>query len=442
MERVTQARPRAEWIWLCLCGAAYLMVLGLTAGCGGADAEGGNGRTFNPASGAGTSGRGTGGDDEAGEGGSSGAGSFGNPDGGTVTYDAGAIDSGFGDDPDDLNCGGTAVTPEIKMETIPGNVLLVYDMSGSMRDTFQSTGRTKWEEARDAVTNAITPLADSVNVGVVFFPLADGCGDDGDRSCCVPPFGTGAQINFMPGTEFLSAWSTFWGPDRKVDGATPTLQALQAAGVALTASIGSLTGTTTVVLITDGDPNCGIELPPWDFIFAPPTQAEIDAAIAAQVASLTPLPTDWLATLGIATHVFGLPGPTANTLPVLDGIAQAGGTTQHISADDPMTLQTEIAKIVGESVSTSFDSCSIGLPSEPPDPNDVQLVVVESGREQAVDRDLGTGGGWTLMGSGADMEIILQGELCNQARAGAYDKISVVFGCVDLPPLEPPEPPM
>jgi hypothetical protein len=139
--------------------------------------------------------------------------------------------------------------------------------------------------------------------------------------------------------------------------------------------------------------------------------------------------------------VFGLPGPSPNALPVLDGIAMSGGTTQHISATNPMTLQTEIAKIVGESVSTSFDTCSIGLPKEPPDPNDVQLVVVESGFEQSVARDLGTGGGWTLSGSGASMEIILQGELCNNARAGTYDKISVVFGCVDLPPLEPPDPP-
>ena len=37
-------------------------------------------------------------------------------------------------------------------------------------------------------------------------------------------------------------------------------------------------------------------------------------------------------------------------------------------------------------------------------------------------------------------EIVLQGELCNQARLGTYDKISVVFGCVDLPPLKPPKP--
>jgi len=253
----------------------------------------------------------------------------------------------------------------------------------------------------------------------------------------VPAFGSGPQIDFLPGPDFIAAWNAFWGSAPAVRGSTPTLEALQAAGVALATAGAALQGTTTVVLITDGDPRCGAELPNLGLF---PTPQQIDDAIAAQVAALIPLPGDWLAQ-GIQTHVLGLPGPSANALPVLDGIALAGGTTQHLSADDPMILQTEIAKIIGESVSTTFDSCSIGLPHEPPDVEDVALVVVESGLKQAVDRDLGTGGGWAITGAGADMSIILQGELCNQARAGAYDKISVVFGCVDLPPLPPPKKP-
>jgi hypothetical protein len=66
------------------------------------------------------------------------------------------------------------------------------------------------------------------------------------------------------------------------------------------------------------------------------------------------------------------------------------------------------------------------------------IGAVACGTEQAVARDLGTGGGWTLRNN--NTEIVLQGELCNQARIGTYDKISVVFGCVDLPPLPPPKP--
>jgi hypothetical protein len=435
MERLTQARPQAEWLWLCLCGAVYLAALVLT-GCGGADTESSNGRFGSLAAGTGAPAGGTGG--SGGEaGGSSGTGDFGNPNGGPLQYDAGQIDSGFGDNPDDLNCGGTAVEPKIMMETIPGNILLVFDLSGSMEDEYPGTGLEKWEVARDAVLNAISPLQDSVNVGVLFFPINGGCGGD-DNQCCVPPFGTSSQINFLPGPEFIASWNSFWTTTTGVNGSTPTLEALEAAGAALTSAAGTLTGTTTVVLITDGDPKCRADLVGLPFL---PTPEQLTAAIATQVAQLTPLPTGWL-TQGITTYVLGLPGPSENALPVLDGIAAAGGTTQHISPADPAALQSELAKIIGESVTTSFDSCSIGLPHEPPDVDDVVLVVVESGAEQAVDRDLGTGGGWTIVGSGADMQIVLQGELCNQARAGTYKKISVVFGCVDLPPLEPPEPPM
>jgi hypothetical protein len=187
-------------------------------------------------------------------------------------------------------------------------------------------------------------------------------------------------------------------------------------------------------LITDGDPRCALNA--FDNNF--PSVEEI----ASRVTQLSALPAQWLLQ-SIETNVLGLPGTeAAHAVTVLNGIALAGGTGEHITAADPMLLQDEIATIVGESVTTSFETCSIGLPHEPPDVEEVVLVVVEGGVEQAVDRDLGTGGGWTIVGSGADMEIILQGELCNQARAGTYKKISVVFGCVDLPPLEPPEPPM
>jgi hypothetical protein len=436
MERITQARPKAEWLWLCLCGAAYLVAL-ILAGCGGADAESANGRGNNALAGSGVPGGGTGGGGgEAGGAASSGTGDYGNPDGGIVQYDAGRIDSGFGDNPDDLNCGGTEVEPKVMMETIPGNILLVFDLSGSMDDDYPGTGMKKWQVARDAVLNAISPLQDSVNVGVLFFPINGAC--DGNNDCCVPPFGTSSQINFLPGPDFIASWNNFWTTTTGVNGSTPTLEALQAASVALTSAAATLTGNTTVVLITDGDPKCGADLVGIDFFS---TVEQINAAIATQVAQLTPFPADWLAR-GITTYVLGLPGPSANALPVLDGIAAAGGTSQHISPTDPAALQSELAKIIGESVTTSFDSCSIGLPHEPPDVNEVVLVVVEGGTEQAVDRDLGTGGGWTIVGSGADMQIVLQGELCNQARAGTYKKISVVFGCVDLPPLEPPEPPM
>jgi hypothetical protein len=76
------------------------------------------------------------------------------------------------------------------------------------------------------------------------------------------------------------------------------------------------------------------------------------------------------------------------------------------------------------------------LAEKPPNIDDVTLVITQMGMKQKVDRDLGNGAGWTITADGT--QIILQGGLCEQAKMGAYDAISVAFGCVDYPPLPPP----
>ena len=76
--------------------------------------------------------------------------------------------------------------------------------------------------------------------------------------------------------------------------------------------------------------------------------------------------------------------------------------------------------------------------SPPDNPDDVHVIVVENGKKQNVARDLGASGGWTINGDGTT--IVLQGQFCQEAMIGTYEKISVEFGCVDLPPLPPPRP--
>jgi hypothetical protein len=231
-------------------------------------------------------------------------------------------------------------------------------------------------------------------------------------------------MQFMPGPEFLAAWSAFWTPlvDADIDGRTPLYEAMQSADALLDAS--TLQGTTRVVIITDGEPNC---------------MTDDEALPADQITFLSPSPTSWL-TAGIQTHVVGLPGADQpNAVMILDGVATAGGTLQHISAADPSVLQTTLETIIGESVSSGFTTCEIALPKQPPNPKDVHVLVVENGLEQDVAADLGTGGGWTLAGDLT--QITLSGPLCDLALMGQYEKISVVFGCVDAPPLPPPMPP-
>ncbi len=299
------------------------------------------------------------------------------------------------------DCGGVEVEPEIRMEVVPGNLLVVFDKSLSMNDAWGST--QKWLAASGALQQALGPLKEQVTVGAVFYPQGPGL-------CDVATIDSGQQIGFQGGGTFLTAWLEFFNLQGPF-GFTPLGGGMLAADQALAAS--SLNGITNVVVLTDGDPNCGTD------------DAQVNQFAA-----------NWLA-LGVKTHVVGLPG-SEGARTRLDALAAAGGTGTHVTPDDPLALQDKLAEIVGESVTTNFDSCSIGLPSAPPNLDDVVLTVVEAGQEQAVARDLGEGGGWTITPAGD--EIILQGLLCDRAQAGAYDKIGVVFGCVDLPPLPPPRP--
>lgn len=396
--------------------ALFLVIL---LGCSEGDAAG-DGDRGDSAGRDSPSGDGDGDGDEPGDGDGDGDG-FGNT--GAESPNLPAFDGGFRDAasgaPDEEgDCGGIEVEPEIMMEVIPGNLLFVFDKSGSMCDPWAGGMGDKWENAHMAISAALTPLQDNVRAAAIFFPDTP----SGGGNCTVPAFDVAPQIQFMDGPDFLAAWSGYWSTancgNDAVDGATPLLNALNVADAALLQA--PMDGVTNIVVITDGAPNC----------------SGGDSNSDEPLGNLTPVITNW-ANAGYLTHVVGLPGVLTETT-LLDGLAAAGGTTQHIPASDAMTLQDELAKIIGESVSTNFDSCSIGLPNRPPNLDDVNLTVVENGQQQAVARDLGTGGGWTITPDGTT--IILQGLFCDLAQEGEYDQIAVVFGCVDLPPLPPPRP--
>jgi hypothetical protein len=363
-----------------------------------------------------------------------GSGNFGNTDAGVpmiVPQADASAGPGETTEPDDPMCGGLQVEPEIQMEVIPGNVLLVFDKSGSMCETWGTSAGQKWQDAYQAVSAALDPLKANVTVGAVFFPdTPTGPGDVGSagRNCSVPPFNSAPQIEFTDGTSFLAAWDSYWmaatsdgalcsqNAANPVNGATPLLGGIQVADGALTAA--ALQNTTNVVIITDGQPNC----------------SGGDSRADEPLENLTPTIAAWLVA-GYKTYVVGLPG-VDEAIPLLNGLAMAGGTAQYIPADDPAALQTNLAMIIGMSVTSSFTTCSIGLPEPPPNPDDVHLVVIEGGVEQDVAADLGASGGWTLATDGS--EIVLEGQFCELAKQGQYEKISVVFGCVELPPLDPP----
>ena len=336
-----------------------------------------------------------------------------------------------GPDPDD--CGSLTLEAEVEVIENPGNVLLVFDRSSSMADDW--SGSTRWETAGGAIDAALTPLADLLTVGSVFFPSSDPnatpvCVDPTGIACIFVPFllvspGTCGvnpitsvdQIDFEPGPAFLTSFggaANTAPPYAPVPGGfTPLSEALQEAQLALDAS--ALTGLTSVVIITDGERNC-----------------EWDAAISRQIV------TDWAAA-GIRTYVVGLPGVQGNGTQVLNDLAMTGGTGQYISPDSATDLEMALRDIATETVQAGFDSCEIVIDPPAEVPDKLHLVVTEGGVDQEVARELSDDASWAITDDGS--LVTLEGLLCDDAMGGRFEALRFEFGCVELPPLPPPKAP-
>jgi hypothetical protein len=364
---------------------------------------------------AGTNGAGTGG---------TGFGGAGPRSGGPAIVTDGAMfvhgDAGSGIDEPPV-CDSAEIVPTVKMVRRPGNVLIVFDRSGSMDNNWAGPN-AKWIDARQAVTDALTPLqADLAAVGALLFPRGEG----NENECSVDPIAN--QFPFQTGPNFLQNWAAYWmQPNVNPGGATPLLVALQEADAALFPG-GMLNpllmNTTVVIVITDGQPNCS---------------AGGGSNSDEPLGNLTPLPMQWLMN-DIKTYVIGVPDNNLGQggITILDGVAQAGGTDQHIPANDPAALQAEIASIVEDSVLTGFP-CEINVDPPPENPDDVRLVVTENGTEFAVDQNIGGMQAWTINADGT--HIMFHGDFCAAVMSGAYENVAVRFGCVSLPPLPPPKP--
>ena len=316
--------------------------------------------------------------------------------------DASLVDATLADASDKVDpldkggCGSIELEPMVNTEVAPGNLLVVFDNSGSMGAAWGNT--TRWLAAANALRDAVSSLSEYLTVGAIIFPT--------DASCGVAEMDSGQQIRFLSGATFVATWDNFAQQNTPIGG-TPLGLALAVADRALMAA--ALTGITNVIVLTDGEPGC-------------------------DSSSLTGPPANWLLN-GIKTHVVGLPG-SESAVTTLDSIAMAGGTDQHLTPDDPRTLRHSLATIISQTVISALPSCTIPLDPPVENPDDVHVIITQAGKQSDAPRDLGDSGGWTVAKDGSSIELF--GAFCDQGLAGAYDRISIELGCVTLPPLEPP----
>ena len=315
-------------------------------------------------------------------------------------------------EPDPDHCGTLRLEPDVEITRSPGSLLVIFDQSASMDQPWGVAG-SKLQAANNALVQALTPLQDWLTVGAIFFPTV----------ACTPFFAPppgGAvepiegpnQIPLQPGPEFLNAWRQHWAT-RFIGGiGTPMQEAFDRADLAIRNA--TLSGELVVVAFTDGEPNCF----PDPAITMAPTMVEPDRAA------------DWLASSMIKTCMVGLPG--AQGVPILNQVAQSGGTMQYILPDDPMQLEIKLREVVQETIKTGFEACSMNLTPAANPPEELLMLVEENGLRQQVPHDAGGGSGWTISDDGIHVEIF--GRLCEDAMAGRFSSITFEYGCPDTPP--------
>lgn len=334
--------------------------------------------------------------------------------------------------PDPDNCGKLELKTDTETVLRPGNVLIVYDRSTSM--TADWNGTPKYIAASDALVAALTPLKDQLTVGGVFFPSVtagdmncpNGCNVadpfhwiPGPQACCLNTVANACsvttidqpdQLDFMPGDAFITGF-----PMRSQQGlgnGTPLGEGIARAAEALNGRM--FTDPLAVIVMTDGEPNCNTD-----------PQAVIDQVSTWQAAS-------------IPTYVVGLPGaqPAAD---LLNQLATAGGTGQYIDPANPQELEERLRAAISTTVRAGFDSCTFNLDPAAEAPEKLHLIVTQEGTESDIPRDWSPTATWKINADGTQVD--LEGQLCDMAKDGTFERLRFVFGCVDVPPAEPPPAP-
>ena len=337
----------------------------------------------------------------------------------------------------DVACGATRV----EASSVPVNILLVLDKSGSMNDPLAAG--TRWSAMKTAVGAALDHVKGTISFGLEFFPNAM----DAAQTCDVPAGEAAVVIPIGPGTTTVPEIVKAFDATRPAGG-TPTATALARAHDYFTAGGGkNLPGDRFVLLATDGGPTCNssltcatetctLNLDDPQRTCGPrtasggaanccdarlpngPSGCLDDAATTAQIRKL--------ALAGVKTFVVGIPG-TEVYARSLDQFAVAGGATNPsgppsyfaVSASGGAAGLTEVFSAITTRLITT---CRLQLQSAPPDVTKLNV---------SVDGRLGPQGpdGWLLDTSTTPPTIVLNGTTCARVQVNGANAVQVVYGC-------------
>ena len=218
-------------------------------------------------------------------------------------------------------------------------LMLLLDRSRSMNAAFSSDGETRWEVLTQALASALPPVDDTMAIGALAYPKAGS-----EAQTCV----VADTPDLVPALGNASTIVTIM-VENSPEGATPTADAIDVGGSALLAFRAASTAR-TIVLATDGGPDCNTALDPSTCRCVGGTHCSDakrcldDTRTVERIASF--------AAQGIPTYVIGIQSADdSRNSDVLDAMALAGtrpqtGAAHHYYAATSKTeLQSALVAI-------------------------------------------------------------------------------------------------
>lgn len=327
-----------------------------------------------------------------------------NGDGGNGNHDGDDLDGNGGDNggadnggsdtgpkPDEPVCDWEPFTPG----SIPPNLMLVVDKSGSMDDdpTCSVGCNLKIDDAKTALVYLLNQGSSEIRFGWMPYPTNDSCGP----GTVVVPCGENTVSTIIPLVNGMRA-----------NGGTPTGETLEAANA--DPNMHDESRSNFVLLLTDGLPTCpfgsGRQV----------TEQDKTRALNAVTA---------LHQAGIDTFVIGL-GEALNNAgdpELLNDMAVAGGrpragADKYYKANSLDELQAALQDIGGMVI-----GCNLSLDHVPEDPNKLWVYF----NDVPVPRDRNHINGWDY--DPARNQINFYGPACDQLRSGQVGKVDIKMGC-------------
>jgi hypothetical protein len=363
------------------------------------------------------------------DGGGAGAGGGSGTGGGSGDTDAGVLDA--------RSCG----TTRIMASSVPTNILLVIDKSGSMSDPLGSTSR--WSAMKAALADALDKVKGSISFGLEFFPN----GQTPAQTCDLPTGAAAIVIPIGPGTTTVPDITKAFDVTAPAGG-TPTATALARAYDYFTTGAGqALTGNRFVLLATDGGPDCNGSLvcPTASCTLnlddpkrscgprAPDGTAANccdpklpNGATGCLDDDATTTQIQQLAAAGVKTFVVGIPG-TEVYAKSLDRFATAGGEANPMAPPSYFAVSASggvagLTSVFSAITTKLIQTCNLQLQSDPPDQG--QLNVSVDGALVPPGPD-----GWHLDTSTQPPTIVLDGATCAGVQMHGASNVQVVYGC-------------